>query len=231
MSYDETKGRVLRSVSKIESATTLIVENAYTHWLRPSLYKSYCYACLKSLTKRYLYCGKCFKVRFCCVQCLNKSTNEFHKNECEYMNILEQFSMGHFALRMASVVGIDVVLQTAFENERQQNCDHFKNDYKSIYSLTGDRRLQHSTLFLSACVGGAVLALCAHRMSWITNKSEEMEVFAGVMFKHLMQVIVNTFVVYDCKMKKSDLTVIHEDSFLGRKRKKVGVVIAVQTIA
>ncbi|RWS16024.1 SET and MYND domain-containing protein 4-like protein [Dinothrombium tinctorium] len=209
LTYDPIKGRILKAAKHIKQGTVLVAEEAFCFWLRPSLYDSYCHNCLHNFGHRYFYCSSCFKVRFCSVRCLQRAWSLFHRIECAFIEILKEWSMSHFALRMTLIVGADNAIKIMKEKQKPlEKWNSFRNDYRSISSLIGDEKwTEPSTIYSSLAVSAAFLTILAERMKLIARESSEYYSFAALMLKHSMQVLKNTFVIYNQNVTNDEVTV------------------------
>ncbi|RWS15586.1 SET and MYND domain-containing protein 4-like protein [Dinothrombium tinctorium] len=220
--YNDIKGRFIRSTKFIPRGTIIAAENPFVAWLRPNLYDSYCNYCLVKLNSRYFYCKDCFKVKYCSSECMQEALASYHSIECSMVDVLKDWAMGHMSLRMAIVAGIE----EAIEMEREEKIalkewvnKEFKNDYSCIHSLCGESCL-HDAYFTASTIGALMLAILAARMNLVKENTEDFYILAALLYKHIAQVYLNTYTVYDHNLRNTGYYGVICSS---EKRKKVGV--------
>lgn len=211
MGYCEDKGRMIYSEKKIEEGEILFMEEPYVHWLRPSYYEAYCHQCLKRLGKHvFIPCNCCTEVRYCSIECRDVSWNRYHKTECKYLKLLKKWPSGHMALRLVLRDGLDYALE---ENRKESEPLSawpklgFKCNYSSIKSLTGEDNFKDGDYYCPLVIGCVLIGLLFEINKEI--KKEDLEQFSAMLIKSIMQILENTFMIYDYDMKT-----VEEDDFL-----------------
>ena len=199
MEYCEEKGRMICAERQIEEGEILFMETPYVHWLRPTYYDAYCHQCLKKLIKHiYTPCDHCTEIRFCSSDCKAIAWQRYHRVECKYLRLLKKWPSGHMALRLILRDGIDYVMQ---EDRKpavplsEYPALGFKADYSSIKSLTGENNFTDGDYYCPLILGCVLIALLFELNGEI--KSTDLEQFSALLIKSIMQILENTFMIYD----------------------------------
>ncbi|RWS28585.1 SET and MYND domain-containing protein 4-like protein [Leptotrombidium deliense] len=222
--YSPEKGRIMRSTARISEKTIITAEEPYACWLRPNGYSKYCNQCLVKLSARFLYCSGCLDVKYCSVECRDKAWITYHNVECKHIEVLKKWAMGHLALRMVIIPGVDIVLAIEKSEKlpiKESLNNGFSSEYQCIQSLTGEQCLLDD-YYVIATIGAAFMALVASKMKLIDEQNEDFCLFAGVIFKHIAQVYLNTYTVYDQRLRTTEFKNI---LLTDEDKKKIGVTL------
>lgn len=221
MEHCEEKGRMICAERRIEEGEILFMEKPYAHWLRPTYYDSYCHECLKRLNKHiYTPCDHCTEVRFCSSDCKATAWQRYHKLECKYLRLLKKWPSGHMALRLILRDGIE----HAMAEDRKPAIPlseypklGFKADYSSIKSLTGENNFTDGDYYCPLILGCVLIGLLFELNNEI--KPDELEQFSALLIKSIMQILENTFMIYDY-----DIKAIESDYLLENEAAESGLV-------
>lgn len=220
MEHCEAKGRMICAERRIEEGEILFMEQPYVHWLRPTYYGMYCHQCLKKLAKHiYTPCDHCTEVRFCSGECKDAAWQRYHRTECKYLRLLRKWPSGHMALRLILKDGIEYAMQEdrkpAIPLSEYPKLG-FRSDYSSIKSLTGENNFTDGDYYCPLIIGCVLIGLLFEMNNEI--KSDDLEQFSALLIKSIMQILENTFMIYDYDIKAVD-----RDDFLEDEVKSDGV--------
>lgn len=115
MSYQRTKGRLLKVNKNIKKGDILIVDKPIASILAAKFHDDYCNHCMINLHHRFVPCLTCDDVRYCSIQCQEESYESYHKIECQYYKSLILYPNGLHVLRILLSFGFNECLKQSIE--------------------------------------------------------------------------------------------------------------------
>ncbi|CAF4878499.1 unnamed protein product [Pieris macdunnoughi] len=116
----------------INSGTIIAMEEAYMTVLTAENQFNTCYDCL-SITPNLIPCNTCCSVLFCSEKCKQNCNEQYHKYECEIINVREKFCKGG---------GPNLMIKSVLKLKTKLKWNQFIKESKTL----GNSRIEQSTI-------------------------------------------------------------------------------------
>ncbi|KAI1296598.1 SET and MYND domain-containing protein 4 [Halotydeus destructor] len=195
----KAKGRFLETVAKVEASEVLIKEPAYSLWVKPSLYSSFCYHCSKNVDLKHCLPSRhdCL-VLYCSKTCESESWTKYHHLESQLMNTLQILSAGHLALRVLLTTGVRHAVELA-AREGSDTKAPYTGGYLDVLTMV-DNVDHYSPEHL--CAVASAVAFLATLLKPEIEKMEKQcseklfKPFCGLLLKHVLQFNSNSIGIH-----------------------------------
>lgn len=188
------KGRFVLASEHIDASSVLFQERAFASWLKPQLHSEFCYNCFQNIrNQHFISCKNCSMARYCSKQCQDESWTKYHSAECHAMAGLQILSVGHLALRMILVTGV----QKAIEQASKSSDSIQPGAYKDVLGLVENASKYAPDKLCSLAAGSVFTALLVKDSidKLVPTPAEKHELFlnfCGLILKHVLQVNCNS---------------------------------------
>jgi len=140
LSYEEGRGRFLKTTTSVPVDETVLSETAFATCLNTQSLESFCHHCCSELGNKLTPCSHCSSVRYCSEVCRKESWESYHREECPHFDLLISMGVLRLALRILLVAGVDNCLEVDNEFSFNSNTPTKQvvapNSYRSVYNLT-----------------------------------------------------------------------------------------------
>lgn len=199
MEHSEVKGRLIYSRRPINDGELLFAERPFAHWLRPTCYSTYCHHCMRKLSPyQFFPCNRCVRVRYCSTRCAQQADQEYHHTECALIPVLCHWASGHMSLRLLLRDGLEQVFreeQQPVPESHQWPALGFHAKYSCIRSLIGEQSFTDADYYCPLVIGSVLLSSLLTTVNVIA--AERQQQFSTLLLRSLMQILENTFMIYD----------------------------------
>lgn len=201
-----SKGRYPVAAQDIDIGEMLVVEHPYASVLLQDCQTTHCHHCLQR-TIAPIPCKQCSNVRYCSLECANKSWELYHLFECTHLDHIHSAGKyGHLALRTLLKAGLkhckDIPCNINLDNNGNNNnlkTLGFNSDgvydpsnYTTIFNLVGHTELRTVGDLFRRTVIAVYLLLCIQKTDFFLENdmqdveaSDDLVKAGGIILRHL----------------------------------------------
>lgn len=188
LNENDKVGRFVTSCQDIQPSEVVFQEEALTVWLEPRLSTFFCSHCLKFIQGQHFIPAKCCtNIRFCSQNCLQQASLDYHDMECPNMDILQNMSRVHIAIKILLKTGIEEALKIYDNRYTIRKQGHYRSDYSTFVTLTDHLKDVKGSLR----IGFAITSLLAGKLIFPLGDPQKWKKIVSMIFHHSLQVWCN----------------------------------------
>ena len=199
-------GRYIHAERDIEAGSTVLVEMPYCSVTMPMYFLTHCSHCQARADTTPYPCVGCADVIYCSQDCQQKSWQQYHQYECDYILKLRDVNvnMGHLAVRTALKAGYDL-LKGISNGCMKITAKHpyESQDYLNVFNLEGHESERSSKDLFWRAYACVILAHICDTVTWSNGADDAKLVLATFSLHHMQLMPCNAHeiseLVYDVK--------------------------------
>lgn len=200
--HDSDRGRFLKTTQAVGVDETVLSEPAFATCLNTQSMESFCQDCCEELGHRLIPCLSCSSVRYCSVECRDRSWQKYHRFECDHLDLLLSIGVLRLSLRIVLMAGIQECLAIDSQLGKNGNSSNSKetvsSSYKSIYNLCDHSNDLSPLVSARQTLAAAFMTFIASEkmMGVIDSNDDNYFRLGGIILKHIHQISVNSILMF-----------------------------------